>query len=313
MASIDPNLKISLDRYIRRHRKYEFIDCAVFSGLESYSYIDNEVDLFTNPPHKHFATDLVYIANDKTAILLIEETENPSNKKGQLINYAKLSAESAKSITKTDATPNIDVMLVIPESLRGDALKIYDEVNQELGNLGQKWRGISIWYYDQNFKALRLCGGTLSPAFPKDIKVLHSRHYGTFKILKTAPPIFLIEFIVLKALEAEYGKTQSGIEINKEKLTKWLGPYGIINQEKWVAALKIGQDLGIISNFSAQQITGTLNYSKSHPASIGKLRAIVANPFDTEIVGDDTDGNGQKSLSEFYRIGEEDTIESDDE
>jgi len=312
MAKIDQKYKKSHDRYIRRHLKYEFIDCAIFSGLPSYALADNEVDLFTNSPHEHFATDLVYITEDRTAILLVEETENPTNKKKQLINYGKLSAESAKSITKTDATPNVDVMLVIPESLRGESLAIYEEVSIELGNLWQKGRGISIWYYDEKFKALKLCGGTLSPTFPKDKKVLHSKKYGTFKILKTAPPIFLIRFIVMKALEAEYGISQSGIEISKEKLTKWLSPYGIVNQEKWVEALRIGQELGIISNFSAQQITGTLNYSKPHPASIGKLKAIVADPFDPEIVEEDIDNNGQKSLSEFYHQDEEDSMYPDE-
>ena len=312
MAKIDQKFKNSLERYERRHRKYEFIDCSIFSGLQSYALVDNEVDLFTNPPHEHFATDLVYVAKDRTAILLVEETENPQNKKKQLINYGKLSAESAKSITKTDATPYIDVMLIIPESLRGDALKIYEDVNTELGNLQQKGRGISIWIYDTNYKSLRLCGGTLSPAFPKDKKVLPSKKYGTFKILKTAPPIFLIRFIVMKALEAEYGSSINGIEINKEKLSNWLGHYGIINQEKWVEALRIGQELGIISNFSSQQITGTLNYSKPHPASISKLKAILADPFNPEFTDDDSEFIEQKSLSEFFQNGEDDSVEPDE-
>jgi hypothetical protein len=313
MAEIDPKLKVSYERYIRRHRKYEFIDCAIFTQLNSYVYIDNEFDLFTNTPHKNFATDLVYMAKDRKAILLIEETEDPSLKLEQLINYSKLSAESAKTITKTDAVPAVDVMLVIPEAKRSDALKIYDDFEKEVGNLSEKRRGISIWYYDQYFKALRLCGGSLSPVFPKEKKILPSKSYGTFKILKTAPPVFLLLFIIMKALESEYGISQKGIEINKEKLEKWLGPYGIIKEEKWAAALKIGQDLRIISNFSSQQVTGTLNYSKAHPSSIGRLRAILADPFNIKVEDVEVDESGQRSLFEFDTAPEDKPINSEED
>ncbi len=314
MTGIDPELKNSYNRYLKRHRKYEFIDCAVFTRLTSYCYIDNEVDLFTNPPpHKKFATDLVYMTKDKRAILLIEETEDPSKKKEQLINYARLAAESARSITKTDAVPAIDVMLVIPEAKRSEALKIFEEVEKEVGSLRDKGRGISIWYYDENFKALKLCGGTLSPLFPADIKVLSSKSVGTFRILKTAPPVFLLQFIIIKALEAEYGISQKGIEITKEKLEKWLSPYGIVKQEKWAEALKIGQDLGYISNFSYHQITGTLNYSKAHPASISRLRALLADPFNIKVEEVTAEERQQKSIFDFGDSPEDKPIDSEED
>lgn len=313
MTVIDPELKSSYRRYLKRHRKIEFIDCAIFMGLKSYAYVDNEVDVITNPPpHKKFTTDLVYMAKDRRAILLIEETEDPSRKKEQLINYARLAAESARSITKTDATPAVDVMLVIPEVKREEALNIYDEVEKEVGSLSKKGRGISIWYYDENFKALKLCGGTLSPLFPLSIRILPSKSIGTFRILKNAPPVYLLQFIIMKALEAEYGISQKGIEISKEKLEKWLCPYGIIKEEKWAIALRIGQDLGYISNFSYHQISGTLNYSKAHPASISKLRALLADPFD--IKEEQLEGQrSQKSIFDFGQAPEDKPINSDED
>ena len=91
MVKIDNRVKNSYFEYLDRHRLLEKIDSAISENFKGkYFYADNEVEFHTNIDRKshikkdNFATDLVYISENRNAILMIEETLNPSDKK---INY----------------------------------------------------------------------------------------------------------------------------------------------------------------------------------------------------------------------------------
>jgi hypothetical protein len=302
MSRIDDLLE-SYEKYIKKHRRFEFIDCAIFTTLGQYEYFDNEVGLYTNPPARDFATDIVYISRDRRAILFVEETLDPSEKKLQLKKYAHLSSKTALLIMKTNAVPAVDVMLVVPDEKRAAALALYEEVVKEEGGLGRN-RGISIWSYGKGEKVLKLRGGTLSPEFPRDVKELPSRGVGAIEILKEPHPLYLLQFIIIKALASEYGLALEGIEISKEKLGRLLTPYGIVREGLWREALRIGQDIGLITNFSSDQLTGTLNYTKPFPSSITKLGPKLAYPFAIVEEEDEID-KGQARLASFDAVFEE--------
>lgn len=311
MVRLDPSQKNDYDRYLLRHRTLELIDCAIFCNFKNkFEYLDNEVDLFTNPTcpvkSRDFATDLVYLTADKRHVLLVEETRDISSKLEQLKKYADVSSQILRTITKGDVIPNVDVMVVFPQSQREEGLKIYQELKATNPKLGED-RGISLWCYDDNMKRLRCIGGTFSSSFPKDSIELPSRGVGAFKILKKAHPLFIMQFIVLKALESEYGNTEGNIDFDKTKLLKWLGPYGIVNENKWKEALRYGQTAGWLSNYSPEQLTGTINYTKISAKSIGRSKDLVSNFFSAiEEEGD----KKQKLISEF---GSDTDVESESE
>jgi len=314
-VKVDSKIKKNCEEYEKRHRIFEFIDCAIYSNFRGkYKYFDNEMPLYTNPDRKTkkktFATDLVYISNDYKRVLFIEETRNPCNKKDQLKAYALLSSHSLRSITKTDITPEFDVFLVFPEEYRDDALNLYDEIKSEFCELGKR-KGISLWFYPPSKRYIKCAGGTFSQNFPAHKDKLSSQKIGTFRILKSAPPAFLLKYVVIKALQSKYGETKNGIEMNKEKLSELLQEDGILDEGKWRAMIKLGRDVGWFENVSLEQFIFTIKYTKISPQSINRSKQLAADFWHAiEEEGDEI----QSSLIDFYQNGtEERTDEIDDD
>jgi hypothetical protein len=167
--------------------------------------------------------------------------------------------------------------LVFPESYRDIALGVYERLSKEDGN--SKNRGVSLWSYKQDKKVLKMVGGDFSDYFPTCPSELRTKRIGTQRIFKKANSIYLLQFIIMKAFEAEYGINDDNIEFNREKILNWLKPYGLVKEEKWREALKIGSEVGWISAFSLEQLTGTINYSKQNASSIAYSKDLMADFF----------------------------------
>jgi hypothetical protein len=315
MVRIDDRLRIQYENYLIRHRTFEKIDSAIFINFGNrYKLIDNEVPLHTNVDKelkkRCFETDLVYVTEDRKAVLCIEETRDPSNKKHQLLAYGNISSETLRLITSADLNPYVDVFLICPLEHRGTGLEVYDEIKDEISQLGKK-KGISLWHYPPSIKSLKCYGGTFSDYFPEHKSELKSKGIGTFRILKSAPIPFLLQFTVLRALEDEYGVTTEGIEFTKEKLSKWLAPYGIINEGKWREMIKLGKNVGWFENVSLEQFTGTIKYTKVNPVSIAGSKKLTSNFF--QAIEEEHDKE-QKSLLDFSSDEEDiEDIEEDDD
>lgn len=282
MVSLDARLKDGYYQYLDLHRRYEMIDSAIienFGGI--YEYFDNEVELMASS-HKrivspNFSTDLAYLSRDCRGVLFVEETINPTDKFDQLFKYRHVSPTSLRLINKADYVPSVDVFLVFPEAFRDAALGMYERLVEEDGD--SRNREVSLWSYGNDKKALKKVGGDFSDYFPTCPSELKTKRIGTQRIFKKANEIYLLQFIAMKAFEAEYGTNGDNIEFNQEKLLKWLKPYGLVKEQKWREALRIGEKVGWISAFSPEQLTGTINYSKLNASSVVHSKDLMSDFF----------------------------------
>jgi hypothetical protein len=301
MVQIDDKFRKAYYDYSELHRRLEMIDSAVITNFNNkYAYYDNEFELISSShptiSAREFSADLVYLGRDKRGVLFIEETTDPSNKADQLFKYAHVSSASLKAINKADNLPCVDTFLVFPEKERENGLLTYDELANRDCSLG-KQRGVSLWCYPDNMKSLKCVGGCFSEYLPDCPPELKFRLIHTLKITKKASTIHLLQFIVMKALEAEYGLSKENIEFNRAKLFAWMEHYGLVNEQRWRDALRMGELVGWISNYSPEQLTGVINYSKKSPQSIINSKVLMADFF--EAIKEDIDEK-QKRLSDFY-------------
>jgi len=286
------------------------IDSAIFENLKnSYRYFDNEVEFHTNRDKNVekdiVEADLAYVSKKKNSVLLIEETINPINKKSQMIAYGNISPQNLRLLTGTDFTPYLDTFLVVPQKHRQTALDLFEDCRDEIKNLGNKI-GFSIWYYPESKKHLRCAGGIYSKGFPNINKILNTKSIGTFKILKkSCHPIYLLQFIVLKAIEGHYGLSKEGIEVNEDILMDLLKPYGIINKSKWIEAIKIGRHVGWFENVSLDSFTFTIKHTKLNAASISGSKGLASNFF--EAIEEEPD----KKQSSLFDFNSKNTFEED--
>lgn len=309
MVKIDGRLKKRYEDYLIRHRTFEKIDSAIFQKFgNKYQYTNNEVPLHTSidkkVKKKSFSTDLIYVSDDLKSVLCIEETTDPTNKKEQLIAYGNISPETLQLITGADMNPYVDIFLIFPYTHRETALRVYEEMKDNISHLGRKC-GLTLWYYPPSMKEFRCCGGKYSEKFPDHDGLLTSKGIGAFRIMKSAPIPYLLQFTVIRALEDEYGKTTDGIEFTKEKLLKWLKPYGIVKEERWKEMIQLGEYVGWFEKVSIDQYTGIIKHTKLSPSSISRSKKLTANFF--EAIEDEKDKK-QKSLTDFF-----DTSDNDDE
>jgi hypothetical protein len=294
------------------------IDSAITKNLgKRYFYVDNETPLYVNPRCKvgknPFETDLVYRTENKRALLFAEETLDPGQKKDQLICYGNVSSQSLKMISHTDEVPTYDVFLVFPQEHRSVALGQYKEVEKEVPSreLGRNI-GISLWQYSAKRDVLKCVGGKFSNHISNlvtNLTELKAGGFGSFPILKRADEVSLLIHILLCACQSEYGKKDENIEFSKEKLEKWMAPCGLTNPAKWRAALKIGEDVGLISDFSSDQLMGIINYTKPSSGSITILKKYTSNFF--EAIREEKKDRSQTKLDFFERTREESAEEDE--
>ncbi len=316
MVKIDERSKRNYFGYLERHRLIEKIDSAIFENYKNiYKYYGNEVELHTNKDIKLkkdiFEADLVYVSKNKDAVLLIEETSDPTNKKDQLLAYANISPQSLKLLTGTDFIPYVDVFLVSPQNHRSTALEVFNVCKKDISSKLGKKLGLTLWYYPKSQKFFSCAGGKFSKSFPKINVPLLSKGIGAFRILKNScHPIYLLQFIVLRAIEKYYGEDKNGIEINKEKLGEILRPYGIINEKKWTEAVNIGRHVGWFENVSLEQFAFTIKYTKLSHSSISGSKALTSNFF--EAIEQEKDKK-QSSLTDFFTYNSSKEENLDDE
>jgi len=286
------------------HKKMERIDSAITLTLgKKYFYHDNETPLYSKSLQDggtdDFATDLVYVTMDRRAIIFVEETSDPTKKQNQLKKYANITPQSLLMISRGDSTPFYDVFLFFPDEqkYRTAVLDLYKKIAADFNISGFKV-GISLWQYSEKKKCFKCIGGSFSEHIKKtgfNITELPIRRYGSFPILKKADTVSLLQYIILKAVEREYGKTEGFIEFDKTKLTLWMKETGI-KEERWKTALEIGVEAGIIRDFSPEQLTGTIAYTKPSSKSISILKRLTSNFFETLREIEDL---SQKSLEDF--------------
>lgn len=296
MTKFSERVKRSHYDYLEKHRRWEIIDSAILENLgDTYKLIDNEREVHTNPgvnvKKKTFGTDLVYASEDCGAILFAEETLDPTRKRDQMLAYGSISTQSLKMTTNADITPDYDVFFVFPKGHGEVALSVLDEVKPEIKRLGKEV-GITLWEYPKSREVLRCIGGMFSRFFSQKYPrctELKSKGIGSFRILKTADPVFMLKYMVLAAFESDYGTYdyESGIEFDRGKLLKWFKPVGIVAEDRWRAAIKIGMDVKWLDRVSLDQLSGVINYSKVSAISIAGSRALMTDFF--QIVESETE------------------------
>jgi hypothetical protein len=296
------------------------IDSAITKNLgRRFLYLDNETPLYVNPQCKveknPFQTDLVYITENRQALLFVEETLDPSQKRDQLIGYGNITDQTLKIVARTDAAPAYDVFLVFPQEHRGVALNAYKDAESHFHprDFGHS-SGITLWQYSSKREALKCIGGKFSERMSSDwanLTELKTGRFGSFPILKNADEISILVHIILKACESEYGKKDDNIEFSREKLQKWMTPCGLANEERWKAALRIGEDVGLISDYSPDQLIGTINYTKPSSGSITILKKYTSNFF--EAIREEKEDKSQTKLDSFHASEEESVGEPDTE
>lgn len=300
MVKIDESIKKKYYDYLSHHRICEIIDSAIFEKFgNKYLLVDTEAPFHTNHPNKKIVeADLVYVSEDRNSVILIEETSDPTNKKEQLLGYGKITHEALRLLTKSDIPPSLDVFLVFPRNKRTGALSIYTEIEESLPKLGTT-RGISLWYYPESKNFLKNAGGKFSNSFPKDILQLNSKKIGTFKILKNSvSPVYLLQYIVIEAFSKYYGATKNGteVEIDKNKLSEILTPYGVTNQTKWRESISIGKHVKWLKNVDINQFNFTIKFSKVSAVSIAGSKKLTSDFFNAIVEEQDLK---QSSLHEF--------------
>ena len=110
--------------------------------------------------------------------------------------YGNVSPQSLRAFIGADFTPYVDVFLVFPQEYRSTALERYDDIKEDIKHLRDNI-GISLWQYPKSKKYIKCVGGCFSKLFPEHNTILNTRGIGTFQILKTAHPIFLLQFSLL--------------------------------------------------------------------------------------------------------------------
>ena len=296
-------LEKDYEKYLALHRRIEMIDSAITNSMGNHYFLkDNCVEIHTDinckeDIKKAFETDLVYVSESLREVLMVEETTDPTNKLQQMKSYQYVSSQSLKMITGADVTPCLDVMFVFPIKFREEAIEIFDSMEKK-SNMG-KGLGISLWCYSDKQDSIKCIGGSISERFPYRSQVMPTTGIGTFKILKNPDRLFLLKFIVLRALENQYGDaSEEGIEFDREKLLKWLKPCGLVSEARWRTALQLGSDVGWIEQYSSDQLTGIIKHTKPSPKSINQSKQMMIDfkkaTSDGVIIDD-----RQKKLSDF--------------
>jgi len=291
----------------------EMIDSAINHSMGKIYFLkDNHVEIHTDPNciqkiPKTFETDLVYVSQTLREVLFVEETTDPTKKLKQMNCYQHVSSQSLKMITGADVYPHLDIMIVFPCRYRQEALANYDALDKQ-SNLGKKI-GISLWCYNTNKGSLKCIGGSFSEQFPCKSQEIPITGIGMLKILKNPHPLYLLKFIIMRALEHHYGEmTDEGIEFNKEKLTFWLKPYGIVKEELWRAALQIGSDVEWIEQYSPDQLTGIIKFTKPSAKSISRSKYLM---YDFEKATADEYGMDKKQKTLFEYCEDNNNLEDD--
>ena len=102
---------------------------------------------------------------------------------------------------------------------------------------------------------------------------------GRIEILKNPDPVFLLQFIVQKALESNYGSSDELIEFSRESIYEWLKPYGITKEGLIREAIEIGHRVGWLDSVSLTQLTGVIKGTKPHISSIQRTKGLSADFF----------------------------------
>lgn len=258
------------------------IDSAITDNLRAYRLHDNEVPLRTQNSIQHtkevVTADLAYISTDGRSLLLIEETTDLMGKENQIIAYLDIAPESLQTSTKGDANPYCDILFIFPASHHDIALEQYSKISNMDLNIGNK-RGITFWEYPPSREYIKCIEGRTSRVFPKNFEKMPSKNYGRFLITKHADPISILQFMILQALQSEYGENTDLISFDKIKLRKWFSKVGIIKEERWKEAIKIGVDVKLLESVSLEQLTGKIKYTRPHPSSISKCNMFISDFF----------------------------------
>jgi len=318
VVKIDVNsLERDYQKYIELHRRMEKIDSAIIYSMGNFYFLkDNYVDVHTDGTCKDeisdtFETDLVYVSQSLREILFVEETTDPSNKLKQMNSYQHISSQSLRMITGADTSPALDVMVVFPMKFREEGLTVYQSLVKS-PHLGKKL-GLSLWCYSPKMDKLKCVGGCISDSFPYKQQEMPISGIGMLKILKKPHPLFLLKFIVLRAIENQYGEaSDEGIEFDKEKLLKWLKPYGIVNESLWRVALQLGSDVKWIEQYSSEQLTGIIKFTKPSPKSISQSKQLMFD-FSKAISEEFYLGDKQKRLFDYYDESEGSELNGDDD
>ena len=128
------SMEIDLEVYVRKKNAFDIILSMIQDSEygSKYIYSDNEVALSVEPNFqdkilkKEFKADVCFTNKENNAVILIEETEAPNEKKNQILAYCCVNDKVVQTILKSDSFPDIDIFIIVPSSERKNANLLYN-------------------------------------------------------------------------------------------------------------------------------------------------------------------------------------------